>query len=469
MKTLNPLEMKPPSLAPFLIALPLVLTISLWLYSPHVTGMNYYLTVVWSSAFPLVLVGLSGIVLARRAIRVGTQHPLRLQRPISERLIVHVPTIGRSDTVQSLVEVVNSLEVHLPEGFLNWLVRIVIDEGSQELRNLQRKYRDNANVDVVVVPENYCPPNNTRFKGRANHWATSHLGDTSRDTWILHMDDDTRVGSDTVRAIQVFIADQRSSTKPKHLAQGVLTYPRSLSRSRLLWLADSVRPADDISRFSAFTGRGSPLAGLHGELLLVRADIEQEIGWDFGPNELVEDARFGLTFADRYPGRSGWFVGRSYGATPKSCTDFLAQRRRWATGLIRLSLSRSVKLKHRSILGYSVLNWMLGPIQHVFIVLLIAVALGNVGTSPIHPAVTVVWATNMAYFIWMYWEGLKLNSQASGLNHPLFADRVAVIALLPFFSLLEACGALLGLMDYVRGKYEFVVIEKTAEEGAYVA
>ena len=47
---------------------------------------------------------------------------------------------------------------------------------------------------------------------------------------------------------------------------------------RLLWLADAVRPASDVSVFAISTGRGTPRAGLHGELLLVRASVEATIG-----------------------------------------------------------------------------------------------------------------------------------------------------------------------------------------------
>ena len=65
----------------------------------------------------------------------------------------------------------------------------------------------------------------------------------------------------------------------KHdLAQGLLTYPHQLTRSWFCRLADSIRPADDMSRFYFCTAKlGSPLAGLHGEHLLIRANVEAHI------------------------------------------------------------------------------------------------------------------------------------------------------------------------------------------------
>jgi hypothetical protein len=89
----------------------------------------------------------------------------------------------------------------------------------------------------------------------------------------------------------------------------VLTFPREQAGSRVIWLADAIRPGCDIGLFSASTGRGSPRCGLHGELLLVRASAEASIGWDFGPRCLVEDAEFAMLFCERYPGRSAWFPG----------------------------------------------------------------------------------------------------------------------------------------------------------------
>ena len=137
-----------------------------------------------------------------------------------------------------------------------------------------------------------------------------------------------------------------ADVRGKHLAQGVLTYPRELGVSRVLWLADAIRPAGDVSMFAATTGTGTPRAGLHGELLLVRASVEAEIGWDFGPRTVVEDARFALEFARRHPGCSDWFPGRCFGATPATAEAFVVQRERWARGLIELACNRALPRNH---------------------------------------------------------------------------------------------------------------------------
>ena len=224
-------------------------------------------------------------------------------------------------------------------------------------------------------------------------------GDVRDDIWVLHMDDDTAVGPDTALSIVRFITEQRRSAEPKHLAQGILTYPRENAANWFTWLADSVRPADDLSRFALLTGGGTPLSGLHGELLLIRSSIEAEIGWDFGPKAITEDAQLALIFCGRYPGLSDWFEGRSYGASPATVRDFLKQRERWAWGLLGLSLNRSIPLRNRLFLGYCVSNWVLGPVQNVLFVLLIAFVLRIFSLSPTTPYVLVLWTMNMAFAV----------------------------------------------------------------------
>jgi hypothetical protein len=141
---------------------------------------------------------------------------------------------------------------------------------------------------IITFTKSYRTTNSTRFKARANHFARElrirDRGD-SHNVWVLHLDDDTSVGPDTAFAMARFIEEQfDAASAGKHVEQGILTYPRQYSVNRFTWLADSARRADDVARFAAMTGSGTR-AGLHGELLLVRASVEAEIGWDFGAEQ----------------------------------------------------------------------------------------------------------------------------------------------------------------------------------------
>jgi cellulose synthase/poly-beta-1,6-N-acetylglucosamine synthase-like glycosyltransferase len=202
---------------------------------------------------------------------------------------------------------------------------------------------------------------------------------------------------------------------------------------------------------------------VHGELLVIRASIEAEIGWDFGPKEIVEDARLALTFCRIYAGRSDWFNGRCYGASPANTKDFIKQRERWAWGLVALCFNRKVPLRYRWFLTICVASWILGPLQHVGTILFVAWFIGDMNTSPVTQSVVILWSLSFAYVIWAYWEGLRLNAIASANGRRKWWEPFAVLLLLPFFSLIEGIGGIKGLWRFVRREEnKFVVIAKPA-------
>ena len=278
------------------------------------------------------------------------------------------------------------------------------------------------------------------------------------------MDDDTGVGGDTARELARFVYDQRlAGERALDLGQGVLCFPREHARSRLVWLADAVRPGCDIALFSATTGGGSPRAGLHGELLLVRASVEAAIGWDFGPRSIVEDAQFAMLFCERYPGRSGWIPGRSYGASPASVIDFVKQRERWFWGLLELATSNAVPLRRRVLLLHNVVVWSCAAIAHPVLVVLAAALLGDLNTRPVSAVLVPLWALNMGFCVWLYWEGLKLNALSSELPRRLWWEPVCLVALTPLFSILETVAISRAVVHVVRRvEPAFTVIRKPA-------
>jgi egghead protein (zeste-white 4 protein) len=451
---------------PFLVAFAAILGISWWFYSSDMGPVGWVTTVVWSMPTLGSAVGVVGALLTRRRVRRQRRWaPAEAVR--HDRLIVVVPTIGRHDTLPALERSVRSYRQHLPTYFPHLRVDVVIEEGCEARSAIDALARTEPGVRVIAVPRWYRTPRGTRFKARANHYAHELRiaeGEAAENVWVLHMDDDTGVGPDTASSVARFItAQRRAGLRAKHLAQGILAYPRENAVSRWTWLADAVRPADDITRFAALTGRGTPWAGLHGELLLIRASVEAKLGWDFGPKAIVEDAQLALTFCSRFRGRSDWFTGHCYGASPATVRDLLKQRERWAWGLLGLSLNRDIPLRHRVFLGYCVSTWVLGPFQHVGALLLLGALLGQANTSPATVYVLPAWALNMAFVVWMYWEGLKINVNASADGRRRWWERLAVIMLIPLFSIWEGIGGFRGLVRFLRREEnKFVVIAKPA-------
>ena len=399
--------------------------------------LSLYVSLVWTAPILVTLRGLCG---AWRVRRTMTEPPAAPATIAPVDLVVCVPTVGRCDTHTALARSILSFVDTLPGRFRSVRVDVIIDEGSEMLGDILELAKGFRGVRVVVVPANYRTAKGTRFKARANHYAHElriREGEARFDIWVLHMDDDTALGQGTASALSRFVAAQAFGSSGKHLAQGVLAYPREFATSRFTWLADAVRPGCDISLFALATGGGCPTAGLHGELLCVRASVEASIGWDYGPTSTVEDAEFALRFASRYPGASTWLPCRCFGASPDSVRDFLRQRQRWFAGLLRLSAKRSISLRHRALIVHNVCVWSLAPLAYPGLVMLVALALGGGRISPVVPALLPVWGMNVAFGVWLYWEGLKIN-RASSASEGRRSDLVLVVLLIPAFMFLES-------------------------------
>lgn len=461
----------PPGLAAFGLVLVLLVTLGALAMDgadpPGVTA--WYAAVLWSLPILLTLQGLRGVLaVARRPGPDATD-----DRPIgvddvgiaNERLVVVIPTIARNDTMPALRRVVDSACEELVGEFPSVRVDVVVEESCRALQDVRELAGTHGCVDVVVVPSSWTTPNGTRFKARANQYAAdrrARAGEVGDDTWVLHLDDDTGVGPGTARALARFVSSRgRAGPGRLDLAQGVLAYPRELAPNRLTWLADAVRPACDLSLFAGWTGTGSPRTGLHGELLLVRSTVEADIGWDFGPHTIVEDAEFALRFAERYPGRSGWFPGCSLGASPASVTDLLRQRERWAWGLVNLVTDTRIPWRGRLPLLHNVAVWCASVLLHPLTVAAVAVLVGDRGTAPVSGVLLVLGATNGAFLVWSYWEGLRINTRVSRDPRRRWSDAVALLLALPIATLLESVGFLRGLLQVVRRtETRFTVIAK---------
>jgi beta-1,4-mannosyltransferase len=455
-----------PRFWPLVTSFLIMLLVVGWFATPYSGPLGWPLTILWTWPIISTLVGIRGIFRTRKILRTS-QARWHGNGPAicGDFLVVVVPTIGRHDTYPALERSVLSYIAYLPACFPSLRIDVVIEEGCEAGPRIFKLAARSPLVRIVTVPRSYRTANGTRFKARANHYAHElriRDREDSHNVWVLHMDDDTGVGPDTAVAMARFIEEQfEAGPAGKHMAQGMLTYPRQYSVNRFTWLADSVRPADDVARFAAMTGSGTPRAGLHGELLLVRASVEAEIGWDFGPNSIVEDAEFALIFSERFTGRSAWFGGRCYGASPATVADFIRQRERWAWGIVGLVFNRSVRLRDRAFLGYSLVSWVVGPIQNLCVVLIIGWFITDLNTTPVSLFVIPMWALNMAYTIWMYWEGLRLNAGVSAGGRRKWWELIAVILLIPVFGLLEGLGGIRGFLKFVRRvENKFIVIAK---------
>lgn len=446
-----------------------------WQQFSRVSPINLYTAFFWTLPTLATLVGIYGAIRTRKYVRARYRGSISaaIPRVDEELLIMVVPTIGRRDTLPALERVLASSQHFLSTGFSEYRIDVLI-EASCECRQEIRAVVDSTPcARTIVVPGNYRTPNGTKFKARANEYARclrNAEGEARDDVWVLHMDDDTAVGPDTAAELARFVLEQREAgSRALHLCQGVLCYPRELATNKMVWLADSIRPGCDIGLFAATTGRGRPLSGLHGELLMVRASTEDMIGWDFGPRTLVEDAQFAMLFCRRCPGRSGWIAGRSYGASPATVTEFIIQRERWVWGLLELAAGR-----HRGPTGpqgrvcsllmlHNTLIWALAPFGHPIVVLAVCTALQDFRTAPLSPVLIPIWALNVSFYFWLYWEGFKINARSSAVATRATWEIASLLVFIPIFSIWEMAGVTRGVWRFLsNGVPHFSVISKPA-------
>jgi beta-1,4-mannosyltransferase len=443
----------------------LSLTAVLRLLDPDSGPMGWYASFVWTLPIILTAQGIAGALRARNITARAEQMRSGTVVSSSEQLIVVVPTVGREDTYTALTRVLHSFSSAMPAYFSSFRVDVVIEEDCETRRELLLLESVTPMLRVLTVPRDFRTPRGTRFKSRANHYAhlrRLHEGEARDDVWVLHMDDDTSVNSYTAAQLAEFVERQRrAGDGGKHLAQGILTYPREFSRNRLTWYADAVRPGCDISFFPVTTGLGRPRFGLHGELLLVRASVEAEIGWDFGPRTIVEDAEFAMHFCVAHPGRSAWIPACSYGSSPSSLGDFVKQRERWVWGLLELLRHDAIPLRRRLVLLPTIALWVGAPIANPIVLLAIGLLLGDADTTPANMLIGFVWAVNFAFYIWLYWEGFKVNASWSAIRLRHWWEPFAVVVATPFFAAMECLGIVSGAARFIwNSDMRFTVIDK---------
>lgn len=209
-------------------------------------------------------------------------------------------------------------------NFYNYQISVVTDE-PQDRWTLK-----NEKCEVVVVEKNYYT--NAIKKGRALQYAVEHrqrIGKNTSKRWIFHMDEESYVTPQTILALLKFIGEGKGV-----VSEGPIFYPLKFeSANRLTALAESVRPFACYDCVSQMTN--PPPLHMHGSNLLVRSDIEDDIGWKFG-STLAEDQMFGYKVYEKYgQGSMGWHGGILLEQPPFNLKDHFFQRRRWFLGTMQ--------------------------------------------------------------------------------------------------------------------------------------
>ncbi len=259
---------------------------------------------------------------------------------------------------------------------------------------------------VVCVSKKFSP--NAIKKGRALQYAVEFRRKkrkNSSDYWVFHMDDESYVVPQTVLSLLKFIREKRGVA-----AEGPIFYPLKFEiANRITALAESPR---SFGCFECVTHMNNPPPiHMHGSNLLVRSDIEDAIGWEFGPI-LAEDQRFGYEIFKRYGKHSmGWHGGIVLEQPPLNLKDHFMQRRRWIIGNLQNIESFSKFFKLRLI--YKCLSFFLSFISAT-ISLSLAFYINIPKISNIFSYISFDWSYNIGFDFSVWFDRINniLNSSS---------------------------------------------------------
>jgi cellulose synthase/poly-beta-1,6-N-acetylglucosamine synthase-like glycosyltransferase len=302
----------------------------------------YVVLLLWLAYLPY---GLAFLVNYARNRHVFLYKPNGILPRIGATIIFQVTTLSVTDNVDIVERAVASIRRSARElGLRSFKVVTVSDDPRDASTKVDAD-------EAIVVPSSYeC---NALKKARSLNYAAQRHKDEIRgleNTWIFHIDEESVVLPQTVEAIVKYIASEDGV-----LAEGPILFPSTMSKNTLSGVADSIRSSSCYFCVSTITGK-SPPSHLHGSNLLMRADVECEIGWA-NDKSIAEDQLFGYYAHERYP-RFGWHGGIILESSPSSITGLMRQRKRWVVGTLQNWKHMNAKLKRET--GFRLSIWTTG-------------------------------------------------------------------------------------------------------------
>lgn len=304
---------------------------------------------------------------------------------------------------------------------------------------------------TLTVPKNYSTANKAKYKTRALHYAVEQReknGENTADIWVYHLDDESMI---TKQGLLSVLDHMDNNREP--IAEGLITYPNKIDvGSKIVKYLDAVRPTLCYTCCAMLKTKGKP-DWLHGSNLLLRADIEKDIGWDF-PNTSAEDSLFGYVAYKKYGGIFGWHGGVLEEQSPFTYSDFLKQRQRWIKGnienLSRLGMWEKVKAMYR------MASWFFGAVSFFALIPSFLVQQSYQWFPLSWWFLTPLFVLDTIILFSVYQIGLSMNFARVSKNQRIF-EHIKVLLISPILWFLEAVPMVL---YFFKKAPKFYVIKK---------
>lgn len=299
---------------------------------------------------------------------------------------------------------------------------LVVTEDPHDIKTLK-----DLPCTVLCVERSFSP--NAIKKARALQYAVEYrrqINKQTADHWIFHMDDESYVVPQTILSMLKFIREKRGIA-----SEGPIFYPLKFEKAnRITALAESMRA---FGCFECVTHmHNPPPIHMHGSNLLVRSDVEDRIGWEFGAI-LAEDQRFGYELFKKYGRNSmGWHGGILLEQPPLNIKDHFMQRRRWVIGNLQNIENYSRLFKFRLI--YKCTSFFLGFVSGV-ISLALAIYINTPKVLSVFSYASFDWNYNIGFDLFVWFDRLiHINNSYNEIFRPLtdihvFDNTLAIILL----------------------------------------
>ena len=268
-----------------------------FLFDIRGTILSYFFIIFTVIATPFAVA--EPIMLLRN--RKVLKYVYRKPKP-GRKLLIVITTNGKA------TEVVNKIIATLRSYNMEMDIWALIEEYD----------KTHYDCPTIVVPSSYTTPKHSLNKHRALNYLSEWMSRKGygKETYVVHLDDDSIVTKEYLQ--HVLSMDEDAGVGTVRLRE----YRHFLFST----LADFGRVADYDSFITFFTSKHKPI-GVNGEGLVIRADIESKLGWDYGP-VAAEDLVMGQKiYTSGYS--FGFIPGFVYIAPALNALDFYRQRRRW--------------------------------------------------------------------------------------------------------------------------------------------
>lgn len=320
-------------------------------------------------------------------------------------------------------------EVCMSLGYEKYQVNLVTDT------KVPKGAAQTVNAKNIVVPSKYQTNPPVKYKARALQYALERRKKhphTYAKTWIYLLDEESMVTPQTIRAL----LHHTSNKDAKPIAEGGIKYPNNFFQTHIFCsMAETLRTYVCYDCVTQMSSGGMP-SHMHGSNLLVRSDIEAQVGWAHKRVDASEDQRFGWE-ATLKLGKDlfGWHGGTIEEQPPRTVRDMLKQRQRWFVGNIHNLQNAKVPIKKKLTISLRWIAWFTGFPSGLasFAILLIP------QNIPGWLQIFLLFNT----FTWLigYQVGLRLNIKNYGLpKHKSIMWHLVTLVLTPFVGIVETFG-----------------------------